>query len=155
MDSLAPARSALRPSVSPNSFRRFPNGSSRVKAPFYFPSFARKTFNPWAGLKTDSRSAAGHWTARCRSLRSSARPDDAAPERSFGFIGMVGLYRCQPYGLSRFNPSRLGGAIQCPPHLHFISARRAVVKHSACRPARRILGLSVARATRKAQRPIG
>ena len=26
--------------------------------------FARKTDNPWAGLKTDSRSAAGRWTAR-------------------------------------------------------------------------------------------
>src|ERR1035437_2275435 len=30
----------------------------------YFLHFARKTFNPWAGLKTDSRSAAGRWTAR-------------------------------------------------------------------------------------------
>jgi hypothetical protein len=35
MDSLAHARSASRPSVSPNSFRRFSNGSSRVKK--YFP----------------------------------------------------------------------------------------------------------------------
>jgi hypothetical protein len=69
MDSLAPARSALRPSVSPNSFRRFPNGSSRVKqSSLIFLHFARKTFNPWAGLKTDSRSGAqdgpcrtGHW----------------------------------------------------------------------------------------------
>ena len=29
-----------------------------------FLHFARKTFNPWAGLKTDSRSAAGRWPAR-------------------------------------------------------------------------------------------
>jgi hypothetical protein len=33
---------------------------------------------------------------------------------------MVGLQRCQPYGLSRFNPSRLGGAIQCP-SLQYVS----------------------------------
>jgi hypothetical protein len=44
MDSLAPARSALRPSVSPNSFRRFPNGSSRVKEPFYFSSLRAENF---------------------------------------------------------------------------------------------------------------
>jgi hypothetical protein len=43
VDSLAPARSALRPLASPNSFRRFPNGSSLPKEKENRPPFLKKT----------------------------------------------------------------------------------------------------------------
>jgi hypothetical protein len=89
-----PCSFGLRPLLTANSFRRWasslplsrphglclwqilfgisqmpqiPNCSSlpiRCGEGIYFLHFARKTFNPWAGLKTDSRSAAGRWTTR-------------------------------------------------------------------------------------------
>ena len=49
-------------SVAPSAYL---NSRQFVSKPrLIFLHFARKTFNPWAGLKTVSRSAAGHWTAR-------------------------------------------------------------------------------------------